>query len=243
MFFSVSFASVARVDNRSQEARQEDVDPASASTLTPSPTLPARPEPDGRRSRSPAAAHYEHYTAYDSPFECYPLLRGAAPKLTQASIHSYSPTTSCSISSASSSTSISSLASCSSSLSSTYYNSSVFPLPNLKPLKLATSSALDPAKRICQFEVPGGGVCRDAGCGDVHLNRVGREGGAGVVEPSDADTAEYLCKLLPGAWVQQHDASTSRIAGALAEARIKDASLVFEERVARALASLGPPLS
>jgi len=104
-------------------------------------------------------------------------------------------------------------------------------------------------------------VCRDAGCEDLHLNRVGREGGAaGVVEPSgtslvviracglsfravctDADTAEYLHNLLPSAWVTKHDASIPRIAAALQEARIKNASLVFEERVARALAALGPP--
>ncbi|KAF7365120.1 MADS-box transcription factor [Mycena venus] len=90
--------------------------------------------------------------------------------------------------------------------------------------------ALDPVKRICQYEVPGGGVCRDAGCEDVHLNRVGREGGAGVVEPSDADTAEYLHNVLPSAWVTKHSANIPRIAAALQEARIKNATLVFEER-------------
>ncbi|KAJ7819384.1 hypothetical protein B0H14DRAFT_2836660 [Mycena olivaceomarginata] len=165
---------------------------------TRSPTIPVPPRPGGSRPRSPApplregsSSKYEYYAAYDSPFECYPLLRlrassGATPKSAQAS-HSHSPTTACSSSSlsSSSSSSISSLASFSSSpsLSTSTYNS-VFPLPSLKPLLLATSSGLDPDKRICQYEVPGGGVCRDAGCEDLHLNRVGREGGAGVVEPS-----------------------------------------------------------
>ncbi|KAJ7927982.1 hypothetical protein B0H13DRAFT_2311849 [Mycena leptocephala] len=108
-------------------------------------------------------------------------------------------------------------------------------------VQYATCSALDPAKRICQFEVPGGGVCADAGCEDLHLNRFGREGGAGVVEPSDADTAEYLHNVLPSAWVTKHEASIPRIAAALQEARIKSDAGVFEERVARALAGLGRP--
>ncbi|KAJ6585076.1 hypothetical protein B0H19DRAFT_1108058, partial [Mycena capillaripes] len=247
-----------------QEARQEpvaglvDVDSTSSSSAqTRSPTIPVPPRPGGSRPTSPdpprrEGSKYDYYEVYDSLFECYPLLRLRSQQATsegqrsstQAS-HS-SPTTTCSsshsssLSSFSSSSSISSISSLPSFSSSTY--NSTFPLPNLKPLKLATCSALDPAKRICQYEVPGGGVCRDAGCEDVHLNRVGREGGAGVVEPSDADTAEYLYNLLPSAWVSEHGATIPRITAALEEARIKStAPLVFEERVARALAALGPP--
>ena len=42
---------------------------------------------------------------------------------------------------------------------------------DLGPLKLATAiKQLDPSKRICQYEVPGGGVCKDASCDDIHLN-------------------------------------------------------------------------
>jgi hypothetical protein len=45
-------------------------------------------------------------------------------------------------------------------------------LPDLKPLKKAASfKALDSSKQICQYELPGGGVCRDEGCQDVHLSR------------------------------------------------------------------------
>lgn len=168
--------------------------------------MSAPPRPGGSRPTSPAPppredSKYDYYAAYDSPFECYPLLRlrarhmfsgdstSAAQKIT--TLASHSPTTICSpqssLSSFPSSSSIlsasSSITSLPSSSSSSTYNS-VFPLPNLKPLKLATCSALDPAKRICQYEVPGGGVCRDAGCEDLHLSRLGREGGVGVVEPS-----------------------------------------------------------
>ena len=65
-------------------------------------------------------------------------------------------------------------------------SSSLASIPDLQPLKRAASAkALDPSKRICQYELPGGGVCHDAGCEDVHLggsdlNRAGVDG----VEPS-----------------------------------------------------------
>ncbi|KAJ7761580.1 hypothetical protein DFH07DRAFT_421926 [Mycena maculata] len=152
----------------------------------------------------------------------------------QSSLTSFPPSSSI----LSASSSITSLPSFSSS-SSTY--NTVFPLPNLKPLELATCSALDPGKRICQYEVPGGGVCRDAGCEDVHLSRLGREGGAGVVEPSDSDTAEYLYGLLPSTWLTKHGIGVPGIGAALKQARDSNNGLVFEERVARALAALGPP--
>lgn len=32
---------------------------------------------------------------------------------------------------------------------------------------------LDPGKRVCQYEVPGPGECRDEGCVDIHLRRLG----------------------------------------------------------------------
>lgn len=86
-----------------------------------------------------------------------------------------------STSAVSSSSLLSSLGSLSSSSS---YASTSYILPDLKPLKKAASfKALDPAKQICQYELPGGGVCRDAGCEDVHLSRV-VDGGGDVVEPN-----------------------------------------------------------
>jgi len=116
-------------------------------------------------------------------------------------------------------------------------------LPDLRPLKLATASRLlDPSKRICQYEVPGGGVCRDEGCEDVHLSRIAGQGGRGGAEPSDQDTAEYLLNTLPSNWLADNGVSHSKMSLALQQVRLKNPHLVFEERVARALAALGPPL-
>lgn len=70
--------------------------------------------------------------------------------------------------------------------SSASASSSLASIPDLQPLKRAASvKALDPSKRICQYELPGGGVCRDAGCEDVHLRRsdLNRTGVDGV-EPT-----------------------------------------------------------
>lgn len=74
----------------------------------------------------------------------------------------------------------------SSELASNYrIHTTILTLPNLKPFKLATTSRLlDPSKRICQYEVPGGGVCRDEGCEDVHLSRIAGHDGKGGLEPS-----------------------------------------------------------
>jgi hypothetical protein len=50
-------------------------------------------------------------------------------------------------------------------------------MPNLKRLKMQaaarrmTDNSLENA-RICQFEVPGGGECRDTACADVHLGQL-----------------------------------------------------------------------
>lgn len=87
---------------------------------------------------------------------------------------------------------------------------------------------------------------------------------AGVVEPSgmpsapprvflcdvsypspDEDTAEYLFTVLPPSWLTRHNVSVSGISSALHQVRLKQSDtvpMVFEERVGRALAALGPPL-
>lgn len=109
------------------------------------------------------------------------------------------------------------------------------PLPNMKPLRQATmTKLLDPFKRICQYEVPGGGTCRDEGCEDVHLSRLEGANQLGIIEPngtspilfiampllvylfsfafaitlisrfSDDDTAQYLFNTLPGSWLSQN---------------------------------------
>ena len=42
----------------------------------------------------------------------------------------------------------------------------------LRSLKMVTLfKNLDPNRRICQFEIPGGGVCRDDKCEDLHIEK------------------------------------------------------------------------
>lgn len=42
----------------------------------------------------------------------------------------------------------------------------------LRSLKMVTFFRnLDPDRRVCQFEIPGGGVCRDDGCDGLHIER------------------------------------------------------------------------
>jgi hypothetical protein len=125
------------------------------------------------------------YEVYKSIFGLYPLLRGhlrpMSPDLdfpshlsSHSSLHMYPlPRTSLSPSS-------SVLAEPSSYLLSAS-SSSFLPKVNLKALRLAVmGKVLHPFKRICRYEVPGGGTCRDEGCDDVHLSRL--QGVA--VEPS-----------------------------------------------------------
>ncbi|KAL1672842.1 hypothetical protein EV122DRAFT_283589 [Schizophyllum commune] len=50
------------------------------------------------------------------------------------------------------------------------YPGSDYPYPDLRRLKLATAArTIDPAKTVCKFEVPGGGLCRDPRCADAHI--------------------------------------------------------------------------
>ena len=64
-------------------------------------------------------------------------------------------------------------------------------MPNVEGLRVLaaarrmTDNGLENA-RICQFEVPGGGECRDAACGDIHLSVL-------QVEPYGAPCPITLC--------------------------------------------------
>ena len=116
------------------------------------------------------------YEVYHSIFELYPLLGDysrpmssdldfSSPLSSHSPLHMY-PSTRTSLSSSSV------LAEPSSHFLSAS-SSSFFPELNLKALKLAAiGKVLPPSKRICQYEVPGGGTCRDEGCDDVHLSRL-----------------------------------------------------------------------
>jgi len=128
-------------------------------------------------------------------------------------------------------------------------------IPDLKLLKLATAAKrLDPLKRVCQYEIPGGGACRDEKCEDVHLGRfmdsIGgndNQNTSEAIDPNDEDTSEYLFCSLPKEWLHQRNVkSPARIKSALQEVRLQKMSLVkmtLEERVRRALAALELPSS
>jgi len=131
--------------------------------------------------------NHDSRPVYNSLFDEYPLLRSRPRSILFDTIsvplsdaHSISPQAN----NTSSTTSIS--------LSSVFSNSSqpsssVHTIPSstsvvdLKPLKLArVSQSLDASKRICQYEIPGGGVCRDDKCEDLHLSGKGGKNAAGV---------------------------------------------------------------
>ncbi|KAI0826767.1 hypothetical protein BC628DRAFT_215349 [Trametes gibbosa] len=83
--------------------------------------------------------------------------------------------------------------------------------------------------RICQYEVPGGGECRDQNCEDIHLSRVSS------VEPSAEDTAQYLCVSVPAG--PRYGVKAFR--DALDVARLRYPTMSFDTRVQEALTSLG----
>ncbi|THH01108.1 hypothetical protein EW145_g6976 [Phellinidium pouzarii] len=64
-------------------------------------------------------------------------------------------------------------------------------IPDLRPLRVAVTlreMGNNLQRRVCQYELPGGGVCRDKTCADVHLNDL---------EPDDHETARYLIETMP----------------------------------------------
>jgi hypothetical protein len=106
--------------------------------------------------------------------------------------------------------------------------------------------------RICQFEVPGFGECRDTGCGDMHLSQVELEPNGApcpltsrlfppsssyrpndvrlgiVVYLIDNVTAEYLCG----------DQDVAQLAKALQASRTRRPEATFDERVIEVWASM-----
>jgi hypothetical protein len=99
-------------------------------------------------------------------------------------------------------------------------------MPNLESLRVLaaarrmTDNGLENA-RICQFEVPGGGECRDAACGDIHLSLL-------RVEPQDEETARCLCG----------DRHVAQMVQALQAARTRRPEATYDERVTEAWASM-----
>ncbi|KAF7314434.1 MADS-box domain-containing protein [Mycena kentingensis (nom. inval.)] len=159
----------ATIGQDTQEPVAVEVESASSSAQRQTPTtIPVHP----KRDASPREERkFEHYAPYSSLLSSYPHLLATASRFSSSNP---SLSSSSSIPCAPSS-SISSLPSAS---------SAAVPLPSLKPLRLATAT-----KRVCQYEVPGGGTCRDAGCEDIHLGQMGS------LEPSDSETVEYVARL------------------------------------------------
>lgn len=113
----------------------------------------------------------EKYEAYDSIFELYPLLRGSSSPNPNFSSQ-LSPHSSLNMYPLVQTSSASVLAKPSSYFLSASSSSSL-PELNLRGLKLAViGKVLRPFNKICRYEVPGGGTCRDEGCEDVHLSRL-----------------------------------------------------------------------
>ncbi|KAF8889988.1 hypothetical protein CPB84DRAFT_1406661 [Gymnopilus junonius] len=214
-------------------------------------TLPVLPKQDERKSEITSAANdnndHRAFEFYQSLFESYPLLLSQTRSMdlsshfhdmsSQSLSHMY-PFMRPSLSSDSPHVYTEPSSSYSSSTSS-----AGIALPNLQPLKVAAlAKVLNPTQRLCQYEVPGGGTCRDDGCRDVHLNRL--EGEMGAAEPSDEDTADYLFNILPQRWLQQrHVTSSFRIFSSLQQVRQQNLNnpLRLEERVTQVLDSFGPP--
>jgi len=97
-------------------------------------------------------------------------------------------------------------------------------MPNLKGLRMqvAARRMTDSADnaRICQWEVPGGGECRDGTCGDMHLSQF-------QMEPNDEETARYLCG----------NQDVAPMVRALQAARTRRPEATFDERVKEAWTS------
>ncbi|KAF9019199.1 hypothetical protein BDZ89DRAFT_325132 [Hymenopellis radicata] len=177
----------------------------------------------------------ECFSKYESPFSSYPLLRSRPnalnfPEHTQDIPTLNRPAASVLGSSISSSSSLS----IPSSTTPVTHPSSLYVhtdaqktfTPNLRELNyIATAHALNPKKSICQYEIPGGGVCRDAKCKDIHLSRI--QATDGRVEPTDADTASFLSRSL--------EIKLNKISSALKQVRAEHPTITLEERVARAL--------
>lgn len=101
-------------------------------------------------------------------------------------------------------------------------------VPDLRPLREATLlKSIDPNSVLCRYEFPGGGICRDAQCEDVHLSKLSQD--TNLAGPTDRDTAKYISSVVEGLAfdtiyqaLQQISATTSleeRVAGALVSIR------------------------
>jgi hypothetical protein len=117
-------------------------------------------DPDASPLPENAATHYH------SLFHSYPLMLSKPSDL--SSSHTSLLLSSSADRSVYSSSDTGSLSS-----SGGHFDRFALPIPDLGPLKMATASKIfDPSKKVCQYEVPGGGICKDSSCDDIHLSRL-----------------------------------------------------------------------
>lgn len=116
-----------------------------------------------------------------------------------------------------------------SSISSSPRNTSI----DLKDLKMAHSKnwLTDPSRPICQYEIPGGGECRDRDCDCIHLSR------PPTADPTDDETAHYLYAHHAVFSGSHH--SVKDIKDALENIRQRSPTKSFDDRVAGAVTLLG----
>ncbi|TFK74843.1 hypothetical protein BDN72DRAFT_832957 [Pluteus cervinus] len=119
------------------------------------------PRPDEKQDPSTDSSTDKlKFVNYDSPFRLYPTLRMRSMVSERSFNYRSSDFSSTDISGSSSLLSL--------------VSSNSIPFLDLSLLRLTTMAKwLDPSKQICQYEIPGGGECRDGGCTDLHLSRLG----------------------------------------------------------------------
>ncbi|KAI6030729.1 hypothetical protein F5J12DRAFT_306048 [Pisolithus orientalis] len=173
------------------------------------------------------------FTFYDSPLTAYPLLRS---RLEPASGDTGGHHSAIEAPLAASSVSFPFRGA----LSRMAHASIPMMLPDLKPLKqaillrrLTEMTAGDASIRVCQYEVPGGGTCRNDECEELHLSRIS-------CEPSDAEVAAYVHSRLSSPWRGRCDARA--IAIGLESVRLRAGGTGdLDADVVTALSELGVP--
>ena len=144
---------------------------------------------------------------------------------------------------------------------------SPIPTLDLKELKqavlhrsLAHLTRRSPDLRVCPYEVPGGGVCRDKECEELHLSQLGKEPSGtscsccvcgltervdGVLSDpagvADMEVAAYVHGILPRPWNGRCDMRAIEIA--LEGVRLRGGATDIGSRVREALGGLGIPMS
>ena len=163
---------------------------------------------DGEQTVPPGAS--ERWTRYRSPLQSYPFSRWHL-QLTDPSDFSNGSTASSSDGSSILTPSGSSSSNSASGSASVDSKDATEPGELLRSLKMTTLfKSVDPDRRICQFEIPGGGVCRDDKCEDLHIEKelemwepsgASRFSQDGVLLTLSMLTFHLACLVSPFPWV------------------------------------------